>query len=433
MHRDIDGLASSSSSRRIRRPSYRPENLAIVTLFKRDLNAESFDVRPNLSNDDEISMSLSGQRAINAKLNLEPISETDQRVGGKHSFNQAGGHNGSFRFEGPTLVKKISDREATFYESAEKGAWPTSLLPKYFGRVEGNKIQIENLTFGYSRPCVIDLKMGIHTVEKDGVSLLKKMKMTALDFVTRSRSEGCRLEGLSMYRSLEERYVKGTKRQTHALSADVRSNLQDILTFFLTDESGVRTDVALRFQTAIELILQQFERNDKFLFIGSSILLIYDNDNRAPHMQWARVLRKLHKIAPNVRLSEDQISGLTRRTKCDVRMIDFAHTGPLPPGEKLDHGYIHGLKTILKALKAIRTFRESPIFSVRNAAIDLMEDHRARSLAAKESGEIIEAGNFTFDSALKQLTAVSHFTASSVSTFGKDNNHLCEEDEDSPW
>lgn len=415
-YRSEGGLSSAMSVpfRNTRRASSsRTDNLAIITLFKRDSSPDSSIVAgsSSLCNDDIVSMSEAGQRIIPAKFNLQPISEprtsTNLAEGGKE-FSQAGGHKGSFTMDGDTLVKRVTDREMQFYEDAQRGAWPASLLPRYYGRVGNDGIKIENLTHDYSRPCVIDLKMGEQTVESGEGSLLKQIRMKVLDHVTRSRSEGCRLEGLSMYRTLEKRFVKGTKRQTHSISANVRVSIQDVLTFFLTDETGVRSDIALRFQTAIEQILEQFKRNREYMFIGSSILLIYDNDNRAPYMHWARALRKLHTIAPHVRLSEDQISGLTRRTRCDVRMIDFAHTGPLPPGKIKDDGYIHGLETILKALRAIRIYRQKPIFSFQLAAIDMMEEHRAKVKAAQESGEIVINENFTFGTVLKELTAVSH-------------------------
>lgn len=355
-------------------------------------------------------MSKPGQRVIPATFNLVPIKpqeNTPPNAPAPSKFTQAGGHNDTFRVEGDTLLKKVSNREASFYEAAEEGAWPTTLIPKFYGRTHDDKIRIENLTHGYNKPCVIDLKMGVQTVEADEASFLKRLKMTALDHFTRSKSAGCRLEGLSMYRTLENRFVKGTKAQSHSLSAHVRVSLQDVLTFFLTDESGVRTDVALRFQMGIERILEQFKQNHTYKFIGSSILLIYDNDNRAPHMHWARALRKLHLIAPHVRLSEDQISGLTRRTRCDVKMIDFAHTSLLPAGTSRDDGYITGLQTILKALKAIRVYRSKPIFSMGNAVVDVMEEHRAQKRAAMESGEISWDDGFTFNSVLGDLTALS--------------------------
>lgn len=383
---------------------------AIVTLFKRE-SSNVASTSPSASACmDTVSMSKPGQRVIPATFNLVPINSqqnTAPSTSATPKFTQAGGHNDTFQVQGATLLKKVSEREASFYEAAEEGAWPTSLLPKFYGRAHDGTIKIENLTHGFNRPCVIDLKMGVQTVENDEASFLKRLKMTALDHFTRSKSAGCRLEGLSMYRTLENRFVKGTKAQSHSLSAHVRVSLQDVLTFFLTDESGVRTDVAFRFQMGIERILEQFEQNHKYKFIGSSILLIYDNDNRAPYMHWARALRKLHLIAPHVRLSEDQVSGLTRRTRCDVRMIDFAHTSTLPVGMSRDDGYITGLHTILKALKAIRVFRSKPIFSMSNAIVDVMEDQRAQRRAAMESGEIELEDGFTFSSVLGDLTALT--------------------------
>ena len=52
---------------------------------------------------------------------------------------------------------------------------------------------------------------------------------------------------MSVYRALESGKVKTTKAQSHAISAAANLNLQDVLMFFLTDESGVRRDIAGRF------------------------------------------------------------------------------------------------------------------------------------------------------------------------------------------
>lgn len=370
-------------------------------------------------------MSQAGQKVIPATFKLIPLAGKDSVTStdsacSPSGFDQAGGHDGTFEHDGATLVKKVTDREASFYEQAEEGQWPTNLLPKFYGRTaSGEAIKIENLTYGLERPCVMDLKMGQQSVEDSESSIIKKLKMTALDRVTKTKSAGVRLEGLSMYRTLENSRIKGTKAQSHSLS--VRVSLQDVITFFLTDESGVRTDLALRFQTAVEAILAQFQDNRSHRFIGSSILFIYDNDNSTPHMRWARALRKLHTLNPKARLSEDQISGLTRRTKCDVRMIDFAHTGPMPEDMKCDEGYITGLKTILKALKAIRVYRAKPIFSIANAVVDVMEESRAlsRSSSQNPDSESDRTGEFTFSTLLGELTPLSD-----TKTPGKSNESV---------
>lgn len=59
-----------------------------------------------------------------------------------------------------------------------------------------------------------------------------------------------------MYRALESGKVKTTKAQSHAISAASNLNLQDVMMFFLTDESGVRRDIAQRFLVrTLQLIL----------------------------------------------------------------------------------------------------------------------------------------------------------------------------------
>ena len=353
----------------------------------------------------DVSLSAAAAKIIPAVFNLVPLetSSNSTQQPKRPAFTQAGGHQGSFRHDGAFLEKKVTEIEKMFYEDAQKGKWPTHLLPNYNGPTnDGTAIRIENLTYGYKRPCVMDLKMGVSTVTEHSASILKRLRMTALDIFTHSKSAGCRLEGLSMYRTLENRRIKGTKAQSHSLSALVNVTLQDVLTFFLTDESGVRTDIALRFQQALEGILEQFEKNTQYKFIGSSILLVYDNDNNEPYMHWSRALRKLHQIKPGLHLSDDQISGLTRRTKVQVRMIDFAHTGPLPAGQEKDEGYITGLHTVINALGVIRKHRSKPIFSIVSAAVDLMEEHRANARASNE-----ETPAFTFDTVLSELTALS--------------------------
>lgn len=102
-------------------------------------------------------------------------------------------------------------------------------------------------------------------------------------------------------------------------------------------------------QGHLERLLHHFENNNnQFLFIGSSILLIYDNDNTSPHSRWARALERATKLHP------DTYASLRRKTRVDVRMIDFAHTGPLPKNMRRDEGYITGLKSIVGALRLVR-------------------------------------------------------------------------------
>lgn len=294
--------------------------------------------------------------------------------------SQAGGHGGAFKAvaEGKELEKVVGEREREFYENAfgAAGGWPTKFLPEY-RRVEGEggKIRLENLVHGMDFPCVLDFKLGTRSVEVSESKLLKKARMKSLDVFTGTTIAGVRLEGMTMHRVLENARVKTSKSRSHFISASVGVTLQDVITVFLTDESGVRDDVALRFQSHIEALLYHFENhNDSTLFIGSSILLVYNNDNQAPRMRWARALASAAGTSP------DTLAALTRKTKVAVRMIDFAHTGPLPSTQTRDDGYITGLKSILTALQAIRATRAAPVFNVRSAVSDAVDVERGRGI-----------------------------------------------------
>lgn len=359
-----------------------------------------------------VRMSTVSNIVLPSTFHFEPLEDSTTKAMGQ-TFSQAGGHSGSFRNHGPILEKKVTEREAAFYESATKGEWPVQFLPRYYGRcmVDGEPaIRIENLTHGLTSPCVMDLKMGFQSVEDGEKSLFKRLRHTALDHLTGSKHSGVRLEGLSMYRTLEKKRMKGTKAQSHTVSANMGVSLQDVLTFFLTDESGVRTDIALRFQAHVEALLHYFcKYNRSNLFIGSSILLIYNNDNEAPHMRWARALQRLHTISGPT-LSPDRLATLTRRTKVDVRMIDFAHTGPLPQGQERDEGYIQGLHTILTALKAIRVGRRRPIFSMVDAATNAMSRKNSESTSGEDESLTRSSdcsSNFNFSTLYDQCSAIS--------------------------
>lgn len=357
-----------------------------------------------------VRMSPVGNIVLPSTFHFESLDDANER-----GFSQAGGHVGTFSAHGATLRKRASHREAAFYESARAGRWPVQFLPAFHGRcmvdgVEG--IVLQDLTYGMQRPCVMDLKMGFESVEPSERRVFKRLRHAAIDHLTGSKQSGVRLEGMSMYRSLEKRRMKGNRAQSHVVSAYLGVSLQDVLTFFLTDESGVRTDIALRFQAHIEAILHYFTKyNLHHLFIGSSILLIYDNDNSAPHMRWARALQRLHTVSDAKPISPDRLATLTRRTNVDVRMIDFAHTSAMPRGQTRDHGYIQGLQTILTALKAIRAHRTRPIFSIADAAIDAMSKKAASSSSSSPPATFSDMEEdepvFNFAALYDQCSAVS--------------------------
>jgi hypothetical protein len=327
-----------------------------------------------------------------AFVDFKPLADMEADSEGRY-MQQAGGHPGSFQQAGAILYKKAGERERQFYaHAAETAPWLSLFLPTYYPDLDqkNGTIPLENLVHGMHYPCVLDLKLGTSTVEDDETSLRKRVRMGALDHVTTTKSDGVRLEGMSMFRVLEHAYVRTSKFQSHAISASIGNTLSDVLSFFLTDESGFRADIALRFYSNLEVLLQRFlDENRSYRFIGSSILLIYDNDNQAPYSRWARA------IEANTKLGRNDLYWLRRRTRLAVRVVDFAHIGPLPPGQQRDEGFITGLNSILNALRTIIAAEKRGVFTLQDAIRDAEEyaaglGAAARSPVGHESSTVLD-------------------------------------------
>lgn len=61
-----------------------------------------------------------------------------------------------------------------------------------------DRYQIETVTHSLCRPCVMDLKVAVQTVESDEVNVLKRLNMAAGDVVTSTESAGVYQACLSM-------------------------------------------------------------------------------------------------------------------------------------------------------------------------------------------------------------------------------------------
>jgi len=103
-------------------------------------------------------------------------------------FPQAGGHGGVIARVKPGLIRKVTDgAECAFYlQIKDTKKIPESFKP-FFPRLEqvletnpgllGLKKQVavimEDLTYGYVKPCVLDMKMGTKTYAEDSFIIKK--------------------------------------------------------------------------------------------------------------------------------------------------------------------------------------------------------------------------------------------------------------------
>lgn len=179
---------------------------------------------------------------------------------------QAGGHGGIVFNADGTLTKPTNATESAFYQAHANDDDLQGLIPQYHGDDNGN-ITLSNLTHGMQDPQVMDVKIGPKTVSygelrESGMgraaSWLKKRKLRAADWYTKSSSRGFRLVS------------DPTGPDGRSRSEIAREHPEDAFDRFLPADQEQQTAAA-----QIRAIRAAFA--DKNLaFVGASILIARD-------------------------------------------------------------------------------------------------------------------------------------------------------------
>jgi len=230
----------------------------------------------------------------------------------------------------PSQGGSRGDRETDFYANLLKEIPDfAQFVPTFYGVEEiefPNEIHdqkhkfivLEDLTHNYDTNtlCIADIKMGVVTY--DSFASEKKRayeieKATATTTVTL----GFRVCGLKVY---EEgiglkKYGKDFGKKLNETTVQ-----KGIEAFF--SSAKLRALVLPVFIEKLYKLLNWFENNAQFSFVGTSLLLMYDG-----------------------RLNDDLTS-----KRADIKVIDFAHVDRC---STRDEGYIFGLRNLIKIFEAI--------------------------------------------------------------------------------
>jgi len=172
-------------------------------------------------------------------------------------------------------VAKISNaHEEAVYPKLAKN-WPREFIPEYFTtyfdeKAQRNRIVIQDLTAGYKHPSIMDIKIGSKTWEKNQ-NFRKKFAQAKKDLRTTTMWQGCRMISIKTYQSADATY-KG-------MDKDACKKLRDYsagFTFYLSDGDRVRKDLIPEFEAKLHAILHHFNIQQRYQFIGSSLLFIYE-------------------------------------------------------------------------------------------------------------------------------------------------------------
>jgi len=212
------------------------------------------------------------------------------------------------------------EAEYSFYETLKDRKIPDNIkpfFPKFYGieKIEGNRyVVMEDLTFGFKNPSMVDIKMGTSSVGEDATQE-KRTEMEKKDKGTTTVSLGIRVVGARIYDVDKKQYIVKKK--------DYGKNLKDSdipsgLSFCFGDGNKIRKDLAKHYLEKLKILKSWYEKQSVFRLYSSSLLFVYEGEEK------------------DVK-------------KGEVRLIDFAHVFNISDGGH-DEKYMVGLNNLIKYL-----------------------------------------------------------------------------------
>jgi len=236
---------------------------------------------------------------------------------------------------------KRGQAERLFYEEVqqkrkEELAEFVSFIPLFYG-VEGSNPQyvvLENLVGGFSKPCVMDLKLGTQSWDENAsqqtIENRKKIEGNST-----TPSLGFRITGSQVYKPQSGQFQKYDRKYGYA----VRENTMfDALLAFFDNGVHGRYEIIPTLLLRLKKMLQWAETQKMFRFYGTSVLIIYEGD----------------------------LNGDVQKT--EVRLVDFAHVFKIQDGGR-DEGVLFGLKNLVSYLQRIYQHVSSHVGPVSKSSV----------------------------------------------------------------
>jgi 1D-myo-inositol-tetrakisphosphate 5-kinase/inositol-polyphosphate multikinase len=233
------------------------------------------------------------------------------------------------------------EREVEFFKTVTNSSDPTEavwqeFIPHFYGvsrkvLEDGTKaeyLMMENLTKGFKKPCIMDVKIGAKTYGPDASD--KKKAQQDASYAGTKQPFGFSVPGLSVHvgEKKEEVIMKG-KEYGRSLNAD---NIHELLEMYLdiNNEPEVAKELAKIFVEDLKKVLQLFEYQTTFHFFASSLLFVYDSE-----------------AARNFKETKDG----NLRKSCSLKMIDFAHVWKAEG--RTDQDYVRGVQSLIMLFQNI--------------------------------------------------------------------------------
>lgn len=183
-------------------------------------------------------------------------------------------------------------------------------------------LRLENLTKGYERPCVIDLKIGTRTWDRKHAREYAE-KRARSDEGTTHGTLGFKLCGAQMF-TADGRLIRLSRAQCKAIRTD-ETLTKDLLEDFVRDPATGKVHKWF-WPALLRQLLSEPLRAFRHRLVGSSLLVIYESG----------------KLSQSQRGFEEEICA--RESKLEARYIDFCHAVPKESADEVDENFEGGLR-----------------------------------------------------------------------------------------
>ncbi|KAG0264613.1 hypothetical protein BG011_006459 [Mortierella polycephala] len=217
---------------------------------------------------------------------------------------------------------------------------------------------LENVSHGFKKACILDLKLGIQLYD-DNASDAKKARLGAVSDNTTSGNFGIRLTGFQVYDSAKDDFTKYSKDYGKSLTEN--TILDGFRAFFSAQLGPERMRLVIeRFVNDLADFLSTIQTQEVRMR-SSSLLMMYEGDVEAFDEGLVMEQEKINAAVTRAKAhlekdgektddedddDDDYDDDEVSQKVTDMRLIDFAHS-TFTPGMGPDEGVVLGVKSAM--------------------------------------------------------------------------------------
>eukprot|EP00301_Raphidiophrys_heterophryoidea_P002913 c11344_g1_i1.p1 GENE.c11344_g1_i1~~c11344_g1_i1.p1 ORF type:complete len:388 (+),score=95.51 c11344_g1_i1:305-1468(+) len=307
---------------------------------------------------------------------------TEEQFSQFHLFqHQVAGHGSIRQFEEGRLIKPAIPQEVRFYQTNLPDL--AQFVPNFYGLFKLDEHQplcppkspekpikdefviLENICSRFSRPCVLDLKMGTRHYGEFADAQKRERAIRKCQTST-SSTLGFRICGMQVYHPRSDRMARWNKNFGRALN---EASVLDAFRLFLWDGEQMRSDLIPAFLFALRNLLSVIRNLSGYRFYSSSLLLLYDGSepticlssppsSPSSPSSSPTTNNNMERFFSTPPTSDETSLNQQQQTlpQIDLRMIDFAKTYYTPTNLSCpdpDPGFVLGLESIIHCFEVL--------------------------------------------------------------------------------